>query len=423
MPEIKPQVESFARIKVIGVGGGGGNAVGRMIAARVKGVDFIAVNTDAQALHNTNIPERIHVGKNITKGLGAGMNPEVGRQAAEESREEIHQLVKGADMVFVTCGMGGGTGTGASAIIAEVAKESGALTVGVVTKPFGFEGTQRSAVADHGLQRLKEYVDTLITIPNDKLLDIIDKKTSLVDAFAVVDDVLRQAVQGISDLITVNGIVNVDFADVKAVMRDAGSALMGIGSAVGEGRAVEAARTAINSPLLEIAIDGAKGVLFNIYGGSDLTMSEINEAAKVITESIDPEAKVIFGAVIDNTLKKGELKLTVIATGFDNCEVTRSAVNKKDTIANSFQTLDENIDKDEETQIHPSTLTSFVETTAVKKATARQGTDEKPASDTDYGVKKEDESEKQNDSVFAKENVIKEDEFDIPAFIRRKMKQ
>ncbi len=413
MPEIKPQVESFARIKVIGVGGGGGNAVGRMISARVKGVDFIAVNTDAQALHNTNIPEKIHVGKNITKGLGAGMNPEVGRQAAEESREEIHQLLKGADMVFITAGMGGGTGTGASSIIAEIAKESGALTVGVVTKPFGFEGTQRSAVAEHGLQRLKEYVDTLITIPNDKLLDIIDKKTSLIDAFAVVDDVLRQAVQGISDLITINGIVNVDFADVKAVMRDAGSALMGIGSAVGEGRAVEAARTAINSPLLEVAIDGAKGVLFNIYGGSDLTMSEINEAAKVVTESIDPEAKVIFGAVIDNNLKKGELKITVIATGFDNREMARGSSGKKEAIINSFQNLD-NI-KNAESDENESEPTRKYSDNSIGQRNMNS---------MNHEAKKEvEELDKQNDSDFQKENVIKEDEFDIPAFIRRKMKQ
>jgi len=328
MAQIKPEVETFAKIKVIGIGGGGGNAISRMIACKIHGVDFVAINTDAQDLHHVKSSEKIHIGKNLTRGLGAGMNPEVGRQAAEENRDDIHEVVKGADMVFITYGLGGGTGTGGGPIVAEAAKDSGALTVGVVTKPFSFEGIQRARIAEEGLRQLRDKVDTLITIPNDKLLSVIDNKTSLLNAFSIVDDVLRQAVQGISDLVVTPGIVNVDFADIKAIMQDAGSALMGIGRASGDDRAIEAAKAAINSPLLEISIDGAKGVLFNVSGGPDLTMSEINDAAKIITESIDPEAKVIFGAVIDEKLKKGEIKITVVATGFDG-EVARKSTETR----------------------------------------------------------------------------------------------
>ena len=328
MAQIKPEVETFAKIKVIGIGGGGGNAISRMIACKIHGVDFVAINTDAQDLHHVKSSEKIHIGKNLTRGLGAGMNPEVGRQAAEENRDDIHEVVKGADMVFITYGLGGGTGTGGGPIVAEAAKDSSALTVGVVTKPFSFEGIQRARIAEEGLRQLRDKVDTLITIPNDKLLSVIDNKTSLLNAFSIVDDVLRQAVQGISDLVVTPGIVNVDFADIKATMQDAGSALMGIGRAYGDDRAIEAAKAAINSPLLEISIDGAKGVLFNVSGGPDLTMSEINDAAKIITESIDPEAKVIFGAVIDEKLKKGEIKITVVATGFDG-EVARKSTETR----------------------------------------------------------------------------------------------
>lgn len=316
MPQLKPDIETFARIKVVGVGGGGGKAVTRMVDHKIHGVDFITINTDAQDLHFTKARLKIHVGKNLTKGLGAGMNPEIGRQAAEENRDEIHEALKGGDMVFLTCGLGGGTGSGASPIIAEVAKEAGALTIGVVTKPFAFEGMQRARIADDAWFQLKDRVDALITIHNDRLLSVISKDTSLLNSFIICDDVLRQAVQGISDLITVPGIINVDFADVRAIMAEAGSALMGVGYGSGEERAVSAAKGAISSPLLDIAIDGARGVLFNVSGGSDLTMFEINEAAKVITESIDKEAKVIFGAVQDERLKKGEIKITVIATGF-----------------------------------------------------------------------------------------------------------
>jgi cell division protein FtsZ len=317
MAEIKPEIETFAKIKVVGVGGSGGNAISRMIDSKIKGVEFVVVNTDAQALHHSKAQDKIHIGKNLTKGLGAGMNPEIGRQAAEENRDEIQEVLKGADMVFVVAGLGGGTGSGAAPIVAETAKELGALTVSVVTRPFAFEGAQRKAIADEALVNMRERVDTLITIPNDRLLSIIDKKTTLINAFRIVDDILRQGVQGISDLITRPGIVNVDFADVRAIMEDSGSALMGIGIASGENRAAEAAKAAINSPLLDLSIDGAKGVLFNISGSSDLTMLEINEAANIITENIDPNAKVIFGAVADDQVRKGEIQITVVATGFD----------------------------------------------------------------------------------------------------------
>ena len=342
MPYIKPDIETFARIKVIGVGGGGNNSVTRMIDADIKGVEFTAVNTDAQQLHHTKASTKIHIGKNLTKGLGAGMSPEIGRQAAEENREEIYEAVKGADMIFVTCGMGGGTGTGAAPIIAEAAKEAGSLTVGVVTKPFGFEGKKRESIANAGLAVLKDKVDTLITIPNDKIFQIVDEKTSLVDSFKIVDDVLRQAVQGISDLITLPGVINLDFADVRAIMSNAGSALMGIGRAEGENRAVEAAKAAINSPLLEVSINGAKGVLFNISGGPDLVMQEVSEAAKVVTESIDPNAKVIFGAVISDDVKKGEVKVTVIATGFDEINSTQ-----QELIEENFREANEENDSED----------------------------------------------------------------------------
>ncbi len=316
MPHIKPNIETFARIKVVGVGGGGGNAVTRMFNAQIKGVDFIAVNTDAQDLHHAKAHVKIHIGKNLTRGLGAGMNPDIGRQAAEENRDEIADALKGADLVFITAGLGGGTGSGASPIIADAAHDAGALAVAVVTKPFIFEGKKRMAVADEALLSLRDRVDTLITIPNDKVLNLIDKNTSIIDAFNIIDDILHQGVQGIADLITYPGIVNVDFADIKAIMSEAGSALMGIGKAAGENRAIEAAKLAINSPLLDVSINGARGVLFNVSGGIDLGMADVNEVARIITESIDSEAKVIFGATHDVRLKKGEIKVTVIATGF-----------------------------------------------------------------------------------------------------------
>lgn len=318
MPKINPQVESFARIKVVGVGGSGKNALNHMISSKVKGVEFIVMNTDTQDLHNSLSDKKIHIGKNLTKGLGAGMNPDIGKKAAEETKAEIQDVIKGADMVFIACGMGGGTGTGAAPIIAQAAKEQGILTVAVVTKPFSFEGNQRMKLAEKGLSELESEVDAILVIPNDRLLAIAEKDLGFSQAFAMCDEVLKQAVEGISELITTPGMINVDFADIKAVMSDAGSALMGVGIAAGDGRAQKASLDAINSPLLDLSISGAKGVLFAISGGDDLTIHEIQEAAQVITESIDKDAKVIFGTIKDEKLKKGEMKVTVIATGFPN---------------------------------------------------------------------------------------------------------
>ncbi len=316
MPQLKPEVETFARIKVIGVGGSGKNAVNHMVNSKVRGVDFISVNTDAQDLHHSLAKKKIHIGKNLTRGLGTGMNPDLGRRAAEETKEEIQEAIKGADMVFIACGMGGGTGTGAAPAVARVAKEAGCLTVAVVSKPFFFEGLQRMRIAEQGIEELRESVDAIIIIPNDRLLATIDKDTTAKNAFAMCDDILRRAVEGISDLVTTPGLINIDFADIRAVMENAGPALMGIGYASGEKRAEEAARTAINSPLLEVSISGARGVLFSIAGADDLTMFEIQDAAKTITESVDQNAKIIFGTVRDEKLKKGEIKITVIASGF-----------------------------------------------------------------------------------------------------------
>lgn len=371
MVQVKPDIETFAKIKVIGVGGGGGNSATRMVEAKIHGVDIISVNADAQQLHHCLAPQKVLIGKNLTRGLGAGMNPDIGRQAAEENRDEIQDVLKGADLVFVTYGLGGGVGTGGGPVIAEAAKDAGALTVGVVTKPFSFEGIQRARIAEMGLEQLKSRVDTLIIIPNDRILQIIDRNTSLLDAFRTVDDVLRQAVQGISDIIVTPGIVNVDFADVKAVMQDAGTALMGIGRGIGDDRAVEAARAAINSPLLEVSIDGAKGVLFNVTGGPEMTMMEINEAAKVITESIDSDAKVIFGAVTSDRMKKGEIQVTVIATGFGEVPLKKREEEKP----------------------------------AIKPAEAKKPTAKKAVPSFEISQIEEDE-----------------DKWDIPAFIRRKMK-
>jgi len=314
---LRSDSENFALIKVIGVGGGGSNAVNRMIRAEMMGVEFIAVNTDAQALLQSDAPHKIRIGDKMTRGLGAGADPLVGQRAAEEDSEKIYEALKDADMIFITAGMGGGTGSGAAPVIAEIAKDLGSLTVGVVTKPFSFEGMRRKLVAEQYTELLKEKVDTLITIPNDRLREVVDKKTSIVDAFRVVDDVLRQGVQGISDLITVPGLINLDFADVKTIMREAGSSMMGIGMGTGENRAVDAARAAVMSPLLEVNITGARGILFNVTGGSDLGLFEVNEAAEVIKEAADPEANIIFGTVIDDRMRD-EVKVTVIATGFDS---------------------------------------------------------------------------------------------------------
>ncbi len=332
MLEFDMDLDQFAAIKVIGVGGGGNNAVNRMITAGLKGVEFISLNTDAQALLLSQAPYRIQIGEKLTKGLGAGANPEVGEKAAQESREEIINALKGADMIFITAGMGGGTGTGAAPVVAECAKEVGALTVGVVTRPFGFEGRRRQSQAERGIAKLKEAVDTLITIPNDRLMQVVDKRTSIVEAFRIADDVLRQGVQGISDLIAVPGLINLDFADVKTIMQETGSALMGIGVGTGDNRAVSAAEAAIKSPLLETSIEGAKGVLLNITGGSTLGLFEVNEAAEIIARAADPEANIIFGAVIDEACDD-QVRVTVIATGFDNKTIRL----KGDTIVEPFK--------------------------------------------------------------------------------------
>lgn len=354
MAEVKPDIETFAKIKVIGVGGSGGNAVNRMIQAKIRGVEFVAVNTDVQALHHSSAPVKLHIGKTATRGLGAGMDPDQGRRAAEESAAELKEIVKGCDMVFITCGLGGGTGTGAAPAIAEMAKEAGALTVAVVTKPFAFEGAIRKSIAEAGHKELSDRVDTIITIPNDRVLQIIDKKTSMLEAFQIVDDVLRQGVQGISEMITAPGLINVDFADVRAIMANQGTALMGIGKGSGENRAVEAAKAAVASPLLEISIDGAHGILFIITGSAGLGMYEVSEVARVVTGSAAPDAKVIFGAVLDESMKD-DIRVTVIATGFDDqdrdlaTEALRSGIITPAALAQSLNPQRE----------HPAVFSTF----------------------------------------------------------------
>jgi cell division protein FtsZ len=340
-----PEASNFAKIKVIGVGGGGGNAINRMIRENLQGVEFIAVNTDAQALCFSEAPYQIRIGDKLTKGLGAGGDPQIGAEAAKESEEELRNAVADADMVFLTAGIGGGTGTGACPLLAQLAKEEGALTIGVVTKPFDFEGNRRRQVADEGIAALKERVDTLIVIPNERLLELVDKKVSLQDAFSFADDVLRQGIQAISELITVPGLINLDFADVRAIMSKGGSALMAVGRASGDTRAVDAAYAAVSSPLLDITIDGATGVILNVAGGMDLTLYEINEAARVITGMAHPDVNLIFGAVMDPEMEKGEIRLTVIATGFDG-------IKKRLTLADNSKIrefplppfLDDNLD-------------------------------------------------------------------------------
>ncbi len=327
MPQVAPPVETFARIKVVGVGGAGGAAINRMVQAGVDGVEFVVINTDSQALHHSKAQTKIHIGKETTRGLGAGADPKVGEKAAAESRDEIKKALEGADMVFVTLGAGGGTGSGAGHIVAKEAKDLDALVVGFATKPFAFEGEKRRRNAEAAIDRLREAVDTLIIIPNDRLLQTIDRQTPLLEAFKVADDVLRQGVQGIADLITVHGLINLDFADVKTVMKDAGSALMGIGRASGENRAIQAAQQAIESPLLEVSIDGARGVLFNVIGGHDMTMHEINGAAETITAAADPDANIIFGATVNPELE-GEIIITVVATGFDQSYFANRAIAK-----------------------------------------------------------------------------------------------
>ena len=400
MPKkVSPEVEAFAKIKVVGVGGSGKNALNHMINSKVKGVEFIVVNTDAQDLENSLAKKKIHIGKNLTRGLGTGMNPELGKRAAEETKEEIQEALKSADMVFITGGKGGGTFTGAGPVVARVAKDLGALTIGVATRPFSFEGAMRNRVAEEGIRELREHVDALITIPNDNIFGIIEKETTVKNAFAMCDEVLRQAVEGISDLITSPGIINVDFADIRAVLGDAGTALMGIGLASGENRASEAAKKAINSPLLDTSITGAKGVLFSIAGGDDLAMTEIQEAADVITESVDKDAKIIFGTAHDNSLKKGEIKVTVIASGFDQNQGSGSSS------LFSLGSQREKEDKDAKNSIF-NTFGSNKD----------EGSDEAPAEPK--GVKKDD-----TPTVSRRKAEVTEEEDEwsaVPAFLRRK---
>ena len=347
MALVKPDLNTFAKIKVLGIGGGGNNAIDSMIdSGQIKGVEFVAVNTDAQTLLKCKAETKLQIGNKLTRGLGSGANPKIGKEAAEESRDKIQELLFDSDMAFITCGMGGGTGTGASSVIAEIAKEAGALTVAVVTKPFLFEGTRRMVTADEGIENLKGKVDTQIVVPNQRLMDVIDKNLTLIEAFRMADSVLSQGVQGISDLITTAGLINVDFADVKSVMSDAGTALMGVGQGVGENRAQTAARTAISSPLLETSIEGAKGMLFNIVGGSDVTMSEVNQASEIISKAADADANIIFGASIDDSLVD-QIKITVIATGFDETRQRLKDLSARPVVAaTTAQPADDQDDQD-----------------------------------------------------------------------------
>lgn len=425
MAEVKPEIETFAKIKVVGVGGGGGSAINRMVESGIKGVEFVAINTDIQALHYNKASEKIHIGKTVTRGLGAGMNPELGKAAAEESENEIREALKGCNMVFITVGLGGGTGSGASPIVAEIARELGALTVAVVTKPFMFEGGQRKNIADRAFAELSDKVDTIITVSNDKLLQVIDKKTSLLDAFNITDDVLRQGVQGIAEIITVPGVINADFADVKAVMSNAGSALMGIGQASGENRAVEAARAAINSNLLDMSIEGARGIVFTITGGSDLSMNEVSDAAKVITSAADEEAKIIFGAVVDEELKD-MIKITVVATGFDGKGNVKSVDSRKSYSPNHF--IENNLEKDLTPSWEDKNANSLppIKSSQIKPLVPLSKAPEKVATEEDD----------LNTPAFVRKNLFgaksqikkevpeiedEDDDLSIPAFIRKRM--
>lgn len=427
MPQVAPAIETFARIKVVGVGGAGGAAINRMVEAGVDGVEFIAVNTDAQALHHSKATVKIHIGKETTRGLGAGADPSVGEKAAHESEKDIRSALEGADMVFVTIGAGGGTGSGAGYIVAKIAQECGALVVGFATKPFAFEGEKRKTNADAAIDRLSREVDTLITIPNDRLLQTIDRKTPLLDAFKVADDVLRQGVQGISDLITVHGLINLDFADVKAVMSKAGSALMGIGRASGENRAVEAAKQAIESPLLEVSIDGARGVLFNVIGGNDMTMHEINAAAETITAAADPSANIIFGATINEQVQ-GEIIVTVVATGFDASYYTNR--NSKTLTSTNNETVTESSDNDsnsspaQDVDMQDVDMDLDNEPTTPVLGDLTGKSEEVPSiwsmdhSDDSHKDEEDNKSDDKKDAVSMSENE-KDEELEKPSFLRR----
>ncbi len=443
MPQVDPAIETFARIKVVGVGGAGGAAINRMVEAGVEGVEFIAINTDAQALHHSKAAVKIHIGKDTTRGLGAGADPSVGENAANESENEIKKALEGADMIFVTIGAGGGTGSGAGHVVARLAREAGILVVGFATKPFAFEGEKRRRNAEIAIGNLRDTVDTLIIIPNDRLLQTIDRKTPLLEAFKVADDVLRQGVQGISDLITVHGLINLDFADVKAVMKDAGSALMGIGRASGENRAMEAAKQAIESPLLEVSIDGARGVLFNVIGGDDMSMHEINIAAETITSAADTEANIIFGATINPDLE-GEMIVTVVATGFDESYYGKRSVPSDVTAAAAMSSDDDDKDDvsiselDETKDIEPVPPSIFTSDSAdADMKDIDMSLDEKPAKKgaesfgDDHDVthiwhndasaedsKEQADADKKSDDS-KNEATDNEDELEKPSFLRR----
>ena len=404
MPEVKPSdIQTFASIKVVGVGGAGGSAVNRMKDAGLGGVQFIAMNTDAQALHNSKADTKIHLGHSTTNGLGAGADPSVGEAAANESRDEIRDALEGADMVFVTIGAGGGTGSGAGHVVAEIARELGILVVGVATRPFSFEGAKRKTNADWAIAQLSRSVDTLITIPNDRLLQTIDRRTPLLETFKIADDVLRQGVQGISELITEHGLINLDFADVKAVMSNAGSALMGIGRASGEDRAAQAAQQAIESPLIEVSIDGARGVLFNVCGGYDMSMSEIQEAAEIITGAVSPDANIIFGATLKPELED-ELIITVIATGFDGIYSDVQPVRALDNVVEQTFSLDNNTENTDDD--------SDIKTSPIAEAIDMELETKDPSADFS--------AETESVNIWA--NVEDDDENDTPAFLRRRKK-
>lgn len=403
MPEVKPEIETVAKIKVVGIGGSGGSAINRMIASKIRGIDYIAINTDVQALHHNTSKNKLHIGQKITRGLGAGMNPSVGLAAAQESINDIKEMLKDSDMVFITCGLGGGTGTGASPIVAQIAKELGALVVAVVTKPFTFEGKQRNKIAEEGLEALQQNVDAIITIPNEKIWQVIDQKTSFIDAFKEVDDILRQGIQGISEIITIPSLINVDFADVEAIMKDAGSALMAIGEGSGENRASMAAKNAVSSPLLDLSIDGARGVLFVISGGKDLAASEVNEVASIITSGADENAKIIFGANIDETLKD-KIRVTLVATGFGgtfNKKPTKSL--EKDSWTNKINNI-------------------FIEKPIGDEERNKKNVDFNESDDRQVKVKVkplvESEEPKKSFFGFNKYND-NDDDFDVPTVLRR----
>lgn len=409
MALVKPDVGRLARIKVVGVGGGGGNAINSMVASgAIQGVDFITVNTDAQVLLSNSAPTKIQIGENLTKGLGSGGNPDIGSQAAEESREKIKEYLMDSDMIFITAGMGGGTGTGAAPVIAELAKEQGALTVAIVTKPFAFEGARRMVNAEEGIEKLKGRVDTLIVIPNQRLLDVVDRKMTLLEAFRVADSVLTQGVQGISDIITLPGLINVDFADVKSIMKDAGSALMGIGNGVGESRAQMAARAAISSPLLEVSIEGAKGVLFNITGGPDMTMSEVDEAAKLISDAADADANIIFGSAINEKLID-QMKITVIATGFDETRSRlASMVSRNRPVGQSQYTTGIISEKPRSAMPPPPPINPQPQRPPQHSYNPYQPPQPQPTPSTD------------DDNQSDDNKPMSEDDWDIPAFLRHR---